>query len=558
MENVEKNLLGETSYDYIKRSFELKNSKLYKEAIEMLYKALGCTDVGDGSLEIISQIGDLYFILKNHDRAIEQYQKALEMDKTHAHSLFQLCEIYFSQKKFEDALNLIKELCKNSGELENFIKYFKILYELKHFEEINTLYSSINFELKDNPEILYIMALCSNYNKRELLEKVLEKEAGNLKAKFDVALIHFQEENFDYSMKLFGEIVEKKENKEAFYYLGVISFKKGNYANAITNFSNALKIEPINALYYFELSKAYVEIGWLNEAQICIQKSIELAEGKNCDEKFYILSTIHFQNKNYKNALLALGQITNNSEFKNEVEILEYCVKFQTGDILHSKNKLENLLENNSENPLLLSTLGKIYKELSDTKKAIKIYELALQFYPNSIEYRGELIDVLIDDKKYERAYELAQGLKNTNPKAICAYNSLARIYYRKKEYQNALNELKQLTCLDINSAEPYYFMGLILNDINEPKLAIDRLKEAIGLSPEIAKYYFQLARAFELEENLNDAFLYSKEACMLTPYEPMYIKKAYEIAKKIGDIEAEKFYSSKLNILEKQVKRVN
>ncbi len=28
------------SFDYIKKSFELKNSKLYKEAIEMLYKAL--------------------------------------------------------------------------------------------------------------------------------------------------------------------------------------------------------------------------------------------------------------------------------------------------------------------------------------------------------------------------------------------------------------------------------------------------------------------------------------------------------------------------------------
>ena len=38
----------ESAIYYIKKSFELKNLKLYKEAVEMLYKALSCEDLPAG------------------------------------------------------------------------------------------------------------------------------------------------------------------------------------------------------------------------------------------------------------------------------------------------------------------------------------------------------------------------------------------------------------------------------------------------------------------------------------------------------------------------------
>ena len=49
------------SIEYIKQAFELKESQLYKPAIEMLYKAL---EIENDNVEILSQIGELYFLLK--------------------------------------------------------------------------------------------------------------------------------------------------------------------------------------------------------------------------------------------------------------------------------------------------------------------------------------------------------------------------------------------------------------------------------------------------------------------------------------------------------------
>lgn len=558
MVDTEQNLPEESSHDYIRQSFELKNLKLYKEAIEMLYKALSCDDIKDGAVEVISQIGDLYSILKNYERAIEQYEKALELNKTHAHSLFGLCEIYFIQKKFDLALNLVRELCKNSPEVENYIRYFKILYELKKFEEISDLYKIIDDEAHENPEILYIMSLCDAHNKKHLLEKIIQNEPNNAEAKsamFDLAVINFKERDYERAKELFEQITQKESNSKAFYYLGLMESLKGNFSNAVTNFLKAVKKEQGNSAYHFELAKAYAELGWLKEAEICVRKSIELGADDHLvtDERFYFLATINHQNKNYENALLNLEYVSPGSHLCADALILKNVIRLEQGDLIFAKKELETECAEQAQNPVRLSALGRIYKEMRDTKKAIEIYEQALELFPDSVEFTGELTDLLIDAKDYERAHGLALNLKNTHPRALCAYNSLARIYYRQKEYDKALEELENLIALDINSAESHYFMGLILNDAERPLEAVKKLKTAISIEPNRSKYYFQLARAFDLAGRAADAFLYAKEACLMTPQEPAYAKLAYELATK-NKLEADaKFYAAQVRVLEKR-----
>ena len=55
--------------EYIKQAFELKSQQCYKQAIEMLYKAL---EIENNNLEILFQLGELYFLLNNFARS-QQY-----------------------------------------------------------------------------------------------------------------------------------------------------------------------------------------------------------------------------------------------------------------------------------------------------------------------------------------------------------------------------------------------------------------------------------------------------------------------------------------------------
>ena len=70
--------------DYIKQAFELKESKNYKPAIEMLYKAL---ELENDNVSILSQIGELYFLMNNYGRAEQYFEKALQINPKDTNSL---------------------------------------------------------------------------------------------------------------------------------------------------------------------------------------------------------------------------------------------------------------------------------------------------------------------------------------------------------------------------------------------------------------------------------------------------------------------------------------
>ena len=70
--------------NYIKRAFELKSQECYKQAIEMLYKAL---ETENDNIEILYQIAELYYLLYNFDRAEQYLEKVLQMSPEHIRSL---------------------------------------------------------------------------------------------------------------------------------------------------------------------------------------------------------------------------------------------------------------------------------------------------------------------------------------------------------------------------------------------------------------------------------------------------------------------------------------
>lgn len=536
---------------YIKKSFELKNLKLYKEAIEMLYKALSCDDIGDKTMELTAQIGDLYMLLKNYERAIEQYEKVLDKEPSHIHSMHKMCEIYFVLQNYTKALEIAEELCKKSEDTENYANYFKVLFKLNLFDEIQKLYKSLDEKITLNDEIMYIVSKTELENKFEILEKIISLNPNHIMAKLDLGVLNYNKNDFEGAKKLLSDVIQTEKNPKAYYYLGLISNKENNHTTAIDYFLKAVKYDKskIND-YYFELAKAYCDINWLNEAQIALLQSLSILSAStpyddSIDEHYFLLSWIYSKKNDIKNALLNLNMIEENSKIYPKAQILASMLKFKEGDIIDAKIKLEELYKTNKDSAMLYSALGEIYKELKLYKKSIKIYKEGLKVFPDSFSFLSEIVDILIDDKNYNEALQYADDFIKKYPNCPSAYNSLARIYYRQKEHKKALDELLKLVKMDKNDAEAFYFIGLILNDISEPDEAIKNITIALNLNPTKAKYYAQISRAYNLLENYTDAMLFIKEAIELAPSEISYKKQAAMIAAEIGDVEETKFYKN-------------
>lgn len=95
------------SLQYIKQAFELKDKKFYKPAIEMLYKAL---EIENDNIEILFQIGELYFLINNYARAIDYLEKVLAINPIHTEALKLSKIIKERQGNLDSALEISTKL----------------------------------------------------------------------------------------------------------------------------------------------------------------------------------------------------------------------------------------------------------------------------------------------------------------------------------------------------------------------------------------------------------------------------------------------------------------
>ena len=538
---------------YIKQSFELKNQKLYKEAIEVLYKVLSDDVDEKTTVEVISSIADLHFLLKNYERACEQYEKVLEIDPYHEHSQNKLYEIHFLLKEYNKALFLIRNICETSKKPLDFVKYFSVLLKLNQADEILKIYNKLDDELKGDPDILYIISLLDEKNKKEILIKVVELSPTFTEAKFDLALIYFNEADYKNSEKLIDEILKIKKDPMSYYYKALMQVKRKDFFSAIDNFHLAIKLSSGKFQeFYMELAKAYMDVNWFDEAIATLKKSITLCIQQNesrhlIDKRYLLLAWVFEKQKDYDNALFNLTLIDPMSNFKLQSDILRAVIQYKKGDIVSAKGKLEDLYNENPkvrDDLTLLDTLGAIYKDLKLDKKAIEFYEMHLANYPDSIHTVSEYVDLLIDNENYEKAEEFIN--KYSSYGEIASFlNSKARIFYRKKEYDKTIETLDKLIEYDKNNAEAYYFKGLALNKKEEYKKALNSIVSALELNPQPAKYYAQAAVSNFNLGFYNDAMLYIKEAVEIEPNDLNYKKLAADIAEKSGNMHESEFWNS-------------
>ena len=332
-----------------------------------------------------------------------------------------------------------------------------------------------------------------------------------------------------------------------------MQIKKKEFFPAIDNLHLAIKASKGTVPeFYFELAKAYMDVNWFEEAISTIKSSITLyiKNGVNqdaIDKNYLLLAWVFEKQKDYDNALFNLTLISKKSPLILEAQVLKALISYKKGKIIDSKKILEEIYENYPDmrdNLTLLDSLGGIYKDLKLNAKAKEFFEKHLENFPESLHTACELVDLLIDMEDYDLAESYIEKYSSYG-KVVSFLNSKARIYFRKKEYQKAIDELDELIKYDKNNAESYYFKGLIQNIKGEFEKASDNIQTALGLNPLPAKYYAQLAISYSGLKKYEEAMLFVKEAIEIEPNDLNYKELASEISEKAGKNTESAFWRS-------------
>ncbi len=545
--------------ELVKKAFEYKTLKKYKEAIDILHKALKCEEDVNDDVEIHSFLGQLHLLLNDTDSAFEEFQNALSINPEHVFSLINCYDIYFNIGEIQKAFEISQKLCEIDRSAFSYCKYIKALIKMNKNQEALEVFNSLSEEIKLDSDLLYLISTISDKKRKIVLERIIKIDEYNEQANLDLVKIEYEAKNYSKVIKYCLNLDD--ENPLGNYYLGLVEAEKGNYSKAVNFFTKAIKFDNDEHDIYFDLAKAYIDISWISEAYSAIKKSISYAyihnDNKNMDEKYFINAWLLIKLNKTSQALLNLSLIKKESALYNSARILEQIINIRSVNLAGAKTNLENFYKKDKNNLILIDTLALIYKELKLYKKAIEMYNKALAIYPKSIYYNLEKIDLLIDDRNYEEALKLINKLSARTVNCPSIYNSLARIYYRLSNYEEALHNVNLYLKLDKNNPETYYFKGLILNDLNRYDEAKNSLYYAIKLRPDKAKYYCQMARSYCGINDLESGLLYAKEAIELDENEIRYKKMAFDIASEIGNKEQIRMYENQLKRSEKILKMI-
>ncbi len=496
--------------EYVKESFDLKDKGFYKPAIEKLYKALSieCENV-----EILSQLAELYYLLKNNKRAISYIEKTLEVDEKNINCLNLMKLIYLNEGNYAQALVAANKIYDIDKSAENFSEKLNILCKMNDFETIENLQSD---EFDNNEMVLFSLAEAffknSKFDKaNEYANKILAINPDNQANILLLVEISFAENKLELAKEFFDKLKNKEENPIIMNYYGLFLIEESKHEEAIKCFQKAIKMDDRNSKYAYNIANAYFLNGWMSEAAKFFNTAICL-EPENIDYH-YGLAYFYYENNEYDRAMSKVSEVLSMDSGYLQAKVLKSLINAKKGDPVLAKVELDKIVKENPENNFAIISLAKVCVELAQFDVAKTYIEKALEFKPDSPDYLSDYAEILINIGDNEEAKKVIEKLLAINSKFVPALVLQAKYYYELKEYESVFEVAQKIIDLDSNYSEGYFYNALALFEQGDVHFAVETMKKAISLDVNKASYYVTMSEFYQRLGQAENALAYVKEA---------------------------------------------
>jgi chemotaxis protein methyltransferase CheR len=146
---------------------------------------------------------------------------------------------------------------------------------------------------------------------RSALDHTAVQDKGDILASLSKATALANEAKYKEAAAILGKIVEADNlSVEAYYLLGVLSYKSGNLKEAETQFRKAIYVSPDSVLAYFNLGNMYLYQKRFRDAAREFKNAVRLLEKRPKDEQVRFCEdfTVEFLLRACNNTLVQISQ----------------------------------------------------------------------------------------------------------------------------------------------------------------------------------------------------------------------------------------------------------
>ena len=160
----------------------------------------------------------------------------------------------------------------------------------------------------------------------------------------------------DKCIALVQKLSDNSENAELLNFCGLIEDYQGNYKKACKHLLKAIKLEPCNDKYHYNLANMYFKQGDTAFAKKYYNIAISL-NPQNTNYHF-ALANLYYSEKHYKRALEELP------DNLFEANLLKIIILYDTGYLALAKQELSRLLQQCPDSHILQEYTERINQEL--------------------------------------------------------------------------------------------------------------------------------------------------------------------------------------------------
>ena len=274
-----------------------------------------------------------------------------------------------------------------------------------------------------------------------------------------------------------AQVKDTPDDPEAHYALGVMYLVTENYAEAVNQFKDTVRLKKDHAPAYRDMAVAYYFSNQLDETEKWLKK----AYGLNTKDPSPLISMGGLS--------LALG---------HNVE----ATKYLSTALVKEGNHLDTHIN-----------MGAAFTNLTQNEKALKQLQKALELDENSAPAHNNM--GVLNEKTGQRIKAIEEFNKaiKADPKYPMPHYNLGAIYAKEKKYQQAISEWKKAAALAPKDSFAHAALGWAYAKLDNPKDALSEYNIALQINPSdalslgaVGKMYLEEGRVSEATDALEKA----------------------------------------------------
>lgn len=286
---------------------------------------------------------------------------------------------------------------------------------------------------------------------------------------------------------------------------------------ALAAINELIDVSPDTGYFYYQ--RATINAGASNWGAVVEDCKLALKKNPSLVEAKILLGKVLGILKRDEEAIKYLEEAQKAVPEREEIFVLLAKEYMNAERYRHAEKIMLDLLKRDSEALIAYYYLGALYGSyLKEPGRAIEIYKRLLEREPENSQIIDAISQLYFEQGRVKEALDILLRLEGDYPTDITLKLKLAILYYKLKDYPQAISRFEEILKSNQKSDKIIYYLGVMYEEVGKFDMALNMYKQVSPKSELYKDARLRLAYRYKEEQKIKEAEKILKEGIRKSP----------------------------------------